>query len=39
MKLNYVRRISAYVSTIYHSEYITGFLARPAGGAVEKMGR
>ena len=23
MKLNYVRRISAYVSTFYHSEYIT----------------
>ena len=23
MKLNYVRRFSAYVSTFYHSEYIT----------------
>ena len=23
MKLNYVKRISAYVSTFYHSEYIT----------------
>ena len=25
MKLNYVRRFSAYVSTFYHSEYITLF--------------
>ena len=24
MDLNYVRRFSAYVSTFYHSEYITG---------------
>ena len=23
MKLNYIRRFSAYVSTFYHSEYIT----------------
>ena len=23
MKLNYVRRFSAYVSTFYHSEYVT----------------
>ena len=28
MKLNDVRRFSAYVSTIYHSEYITFRLAQ-----------
>ena len=27
MKLNYVRRFSAYVSTFYHSEYITLFMS------------
>ena len=36
MKLNDVRRFSAYVSTIYHSEYITGVVPLLWGLCEEK---